>query len=394
MNENSRLTNLQVMVVTSDAQFAALEHAWNAVARHTVTPSVFLSHEWFTAAWAWRRLDSTLHTLAARDGERVVGLLPLISVQQPASASRSLEMLTVPDTQLCDLIAAPGDLDAVAEAFAAALAAQRDWDTLKLDHLMPHGASIRALAPAIARHGLRIDEQDGGRNAFVALNGAWNDYYNGRSRSLKKANNLAANRLKKAGEIRIEWLSASAGDEARFERALDTVIDISRRSWKRETGNALDQPGPQAFIRSLSRAAYAQGWLSLWLIYLDEQPLAMEYQLIYGSEVHALRADFDTQREEISPGSHLFRQLLERLFEHGLGRYYMGRGDNPYKKRWTDEGEPLRRMMVYHRTLRGQFAWLREVVLAPVVRTMRDRMMSLKKRARAVDAPPDNNAAP
>lgn len=80
----------------------------------------------------------------------------------------------------------------------------------------------------------------------------------------------------------------------------------------------------------MSQAAYAQGWLSSWLIYLDEHPLAMEYQLIYGSDVHALRADFDTQREKISPGSDLIRQLLERFFEHGLGPYYMGRGDNPY----------------------------------------------------------------
>lgn len=96
MNENSRPTKLQVVVVTSDAEFAALEHAWNAVARHTVTPSVFLSHKWCNAAWAWRRLDSTLHILAARDGERVVGVLLLISAQQTAGGSRSLEMLTVP----------------------------------------------------------------------------------------------------------------------------------------------------------------------------------------------------------------------------------------------------------------------------------------------------------
>jgi len=389
--KNPESTKLQVVIVTDHAEFAAFEDAWNATARQVDTPSVFLSHEWFNAAWAWRRLDSTLDTLIAREAGRVVGILPLIRNRHPRDGSRRLELLTVPDTQLCDLIAASGDLPDVTEAFAATLAARHDWDTLQLDYLLPHGASIRSFLPALVRHGLRFDDRDGGRNPFVALNGTWNDYYDRRSRSLKKASNLAANRLKKAGEIRVEWLAANTLDESHYRRALDGVIDISRRSWKRETGNTLDQPGPQAFIRSLSRAAYEQGWLSLWLIYVNEQPLAMEYQLVYGGDVHALRADFDTNCKEISPGSHLFRHLLERLFGHGLRRYYMGPGENPYKKRWTDKGEPLRRVTVYNRTLRGRLAWFREVVLKPILRTMRDRFTNPKKAARE-DKPAENNA--
>jgi hypothetical protein len=200
---------------------------------------------------------------------------------------------------------------------------------LRLDYLDPLGAACRFLLPALANAGLRVADSHRGGNPCIALEGAWSDYYNARSRSLKKSVNLASNRLHKAGAIRIEWITSGQVEQARFEQALDAAIGISGRSWKRETGNALDQPGPRAFIQALSQAAFRRGWASIWLLFIDERPLAMEYQLIHDGTVHALRADFDADCTDISPGAHLARHLLERLFGRGWHRYYLGPGDNP-----------------------------------------------------------------
>jgi hypothetical protein len=57
----------------------------------------------------------------------------------------------------------------------------------------------------------------------------------------------------------------------------------------------------------------------------------------------------------------------------------MGPGDNPYKLRWTDQSEGLRRATVYNRTLRGRLAWLREAVAKPVFHALRDRFGSPPK---------------
>ena len=222
---------------------------------------------------------------------------------------------------------------------------------------------------------MRTSALDRGGNPHVALDGSWEDYFIARSRSLKKAVNLASNRLHKAGDVRIEWATSEACDETRFECVLDSAIDVSRRSWKASTGNALDQPGPQAFIRALSRAAYRRGWASIWLIRVDERALAMEYQLIHDGNVHALRADFDAGCADISPGSHLSRHLLERLFGRGWHRYYLGPGDNPYKRRWTVDEEPLKRVIVYNRTWRGRRAWWFEEWVKPRLRAFRARLL-------------------
>lgn len=366
-----------VEVIALDEAFAALAVQWSGLAKTDTPFGVFLSHEWFSAAWAWRRLDSDLMVLAVRDGDLLIGLLPLVRSRSGKSLGRRLGWLAVPDTQVCDLLAVDGRQAEAADAIAHALANRRDWNTLHLDYLDPSGSTVALLLPRLARGGLAVCVREGGRNPYVELGGGWKAFYDTRSRSLKKANNLAANRLKKAGDVSIHLegtAEAGSAQSAQWRDAVDTTIEVSARSWKQSTGNSLDQPGPQAFIRTLSESAAARGWLSIWLLRLNGKPMAAEYQLVAGGNVHALRADFDAECVELSPGSHLFRTLLESLFDKGLSRYYMGPGENPYKLRWTDLGKPVSQAVVYNRTIGGRIAWLRDEFAIPLARRLRSRL--------------------
>lgn len=372
---------LAIIRVSGYAGFLELREPWNELAADR---SVFLRHEWFDAAWQWRGRDDAarLAILCAYRGTRLAGICPLIActVRSAGMARRMLEFLTVPDNQLCDIIAAESEQAAVADALAAELVARHgEWDVLRLSYLPEHALARSELARALEAHGIECRMTGTGGNPCISLETGWEDYYSTRSRSLKKANNLAANRLKKAGEIRIDWLQPGAALAAEAATALDAAIAISAGSWKRSTGNSLDNPGPQAFIRRLSELALEQGWLSLWLLALDGKPMAMEYQLVFGGKVHALRADFIDGSDEISPGSHLNRHQLEQLFGRGLHRYLMGPGDNPYKKRWTEEAEPLFQLDAYSPSARGRLAALWDLRIKPALRALKANMKQSKE---------------
>lgn len=382
---------LTVATVVDESAFDALREAWNTLAASSGANTVFYMHEWFAAAWAWRKQTARLFVLCAYRGSKLCGVLPLII--EPANEGplrvQRLELLTVPDTQVCDLIAAPEDATEVAASLAAELAQRSNqWDVMQLHYLSEGTLAGGALLHALAARGFHHETRDAGRNLLIPLDATWTEYYSTRGRSLKKANNLAANRLKKAGEIRVEWIEPGLGDGTAVEQALTTVIDVSRRSWKQETGRSLDRLGPQAFIRTLTQLAHARGWLSVWLIYINDQALAMEYQLVYEGKVHALRADFDAGCVEISPGSYLFRHLLETMCGRGLKRYYMGPGENAYKTRWSEDGDSMHSVYVYGKSLRGRMVWLNEAVLKPRARALRDKFGALRRRA---DAPIANS---
>ena len=380
---SSSTATVDVLRITEDAGFTTLRETWNRIATESPTASIFLTHEWFDSAWAWRRLDSALDLMVVRTPSQVIGILPTIRGKTATRRARTLQLLTVPDTQMSDVLAGTDALPRVADALAAALAHRRDWDLLELNYLIPDGGALRWLAPALRARGLSLEDHDGGRNTFIDLQGGWSDFYATRSRRLKKANNLAANRVKKAGEIRIERIVEGVADKPAMAAAIEAAIAISGRSWKQDTGNSLDQPGPRSFSTRLSELSLGRGWMSLWLMHLNGRPVAMEYQLIDNGRVHALRSDFDRDCEDASPGSYLFRHLLESSFDCDLRRYYMGPGDNAYKLRWTDQGDPLRRLIVYNRTLRGRLAWLRDAVVKPRLRNLRRKLTRDVKPARA-----------
>ncbi len=373
---------MQLRLVTRPDGFSALQPAWNRLYQNCTGRSLFLSHEWFDAAWQWGRLYGDLYILCCERNGELVGVLPLSrhSIGGRMASHRRLEFLAVPDTQRCDVIVADVDRAEVVAAFAGELRRrQSDWDMIRLRALAKNAVAVTELSQALREKGLHCDVKASTTNPWIAVDSSWTAYYATRTRSLKKALNLAANRLARSGTLSVHWLAPGTGEPADVDRTLDSITSISGRSWKTRTGNSLDNAGPQAFIRRLSHHAHRRGWLSTWILALDEAPVAMEYQLVADGDVFALRSDFDATLENLSPGSYLSRQMLEGLFDRGLKRYFMGPGDNAYKYRWTDASEPMYMMTVYGRSMRGRALAAWELGLREPARGIRDRLRRIQR---------------
>lgn len=377
--------NGSVCVIDTVDGFASLRDAWDRLLSDVRESPIFLCDDWFEAAWRWRTKAASLHILTYFEGTELKAVLPLVKQTWRIGTQRirALEFLSVPDTQHCDVVVARASRAAAARAFAEELAARyREWDVLRLGYLHDDSVATTELRSEFDCRGFRSALSATNANPFVCLDTTWNLYYDTRSRRLKKASNLAANRIERAGPVRIEWLSPGSGDAGDVERVIETIVGISAHSWKAQTGNSLDQGGPQQFIRRLSIAAHARGWLSVWILYLRDLPVAMEYHLVAEGNVYALRSDFDARCQDISPGSHLNRIALERLFGRGLKRYYMGPGANAYKYRWCDQATSMHKVDVFSRSLWGQLLASWETGVKPVAKRIRDRFNSGSARDR------------
>jgi CelD/BcsL family acetyltransferase involved in cellulose biosynthesis len=373
--------------VTDEAEFERLRQPWNELTSALERQSMFLRHEWFTAAWQWRKADGTLQLLCVYRGSGLVAVCPLIlrRHRKYGAAWRALEFLTVPDTQLCDVIVRFADRQSVAGAIAKALVdAEFPWDVLRLSYLEKGSAAGDPLRLALGSFRVGAEVAAGHSNPFIDLAGGWEAFYRGRSRRLKKANNYVANRIERAaGGAEVAWVNSSSA-EADVAQAVAAAVEISNRSWKQQTGNSLDQSGPNRFIRSISEFAHRNGWLSIWLLLIDAKPVAMEYQLIYDGQVHALRADYDQEFQDLSPGSYLNWKLLMKLFDADCDRYWMGPGENPYKFRWTDSVETLFETTAYNRRLRGRMLGVLDRRVMPTVKRL---LRGARAPARDADQP-------
>jgi len=362
--------DIGVTAVTDDAGFAALREQWNALADVSETGTVFLRHEWFDAAWQWLANDCERLILLVSRADRLIGIWPLVTRRrtQRKIGITAVEFLSVPDTQVCDAICAPRDHAEVVNALFGYLRDHgQSWDTVELTKLPSGSLTAGYLAEARGQGVASFEVTTDGSNPQVALDATWADYYATRSRRLKKGNNLVANRLKKKfDDIDMRWIRAGSADEQLVSEALETAVSLSGRSWKRKTGNSLDHSGPNAFISKLTAHALAEGWLSIWVLELDGRPAAMEYQLAFRGDVHALRGDFDDEFSSLSPGTFLNWRLLERLFDEDQKCYHMGPGDNAYKLRWAEQAPEQSRAIAYGRSLRGRYLYVVERRLRPL----------------------------
>lgn len=335
------------------AEAAPWREPWNALAQ-----GLFTRYEWFDAAWAWARRDAQCRVLLVLAGARLVGVLPA------CQRGRELQLITVPDTQFADVLLGP-EAQRVAAAMAQALARSGAWTRLRLTHLAPDG-QWQALAAALPAS-FRTQVEAYSRNLRIALDAPWAPYYAGLSKTVREKNKLAANRLARAGGVSAEW---RRGPEA--AAVLPEVVAISAASWKQETGLSLDQPGPGAFLARLAEHAAPAGWLSIWIARHQGQAAAMELQLIDEGAVYALRSDFRAEFAQVSPGTWLNWQLLERLSGQGWRDYFMGPGENAYKLRWTQSGATLMQLRAWHPGWRGCVSHWFDERFKPWARRLRD----------------------
>ena len=366
--------DLTIQCLSDPVMLAGRQKEWDQLASSLDGHQCFHHYAWFDAAWAWRRLqDWKLKILFFYHQDTLVGICPLMLgiTRYRAIPVRTLEFLTTPDTQFCDIICHRDKIQEVCEALAEWLKeASTPWTELNLSHIPATSPTCNCLRNALSRRGINAMLSRLGGNPYIELDKSWQTYYSTRSRRLKKGNNLVANKLSKSGTLSIQWLRGQTGDPP-LEKVLADVIQISAHSWKQTTGLSLDRDGPGAFIHSLSSHAHNRGWLSVWILRLDDQPIAMEYQLIHNGIVYALRADFDESYGHLSPGTYLNWQLLKALFGEGLKRYYMGPGNNAYKQRWMEGAQDLCRLTAYNRTATGWLWLMLHTRILPMARNIK-----------------------
>lgn len=373
-----------ISIIDSDACWRGSRRQIEAICAGAGAPA-FAAPDWIEAALEWQPRESSLCFAFAADTGDPAGFAPLVLVNQSVAGlpARTLQFVTVPDTQFVDIVCAPADANAFCTSLAALLIARKgQWDCLRLNYLSDADPNWQRLQEALAAMGVACTAAPAGSNPFVDLSGTFDAYYGARSRSLKKAVNLSTNRLAKLGTVSVDWLRGGEDIAAPLAEA----IRVSAISWKHETGNSLDQPGPQAFIERLTKSAARSGQLSLWLLRLDGKVIATEYQLIAGGNVHALRSDFDPAFAEASPGTFLNHHLLRQLFGQGLRRYYMGPGSNAYKLRWTDVGESMYSLTAYSPTARGRLLQWLEQSARPLARRWRERLQRTPGKAEETQA--------
>jgi len=287
--------------------------------------------------------------LASRDAQ-ILAVLPL-----HIAADGALMAMTSPYTCLQRVLIAPNLDDVTVQAIGAAFArhARRHGSGLLLDSLDADDPALAKLCHGLARGGLVVlgFPHFGNWHAVLPQPG-WAAYLASRDGALRETIRRRRAKLARDPAFRFEMISGGAA----LEPGIAAFEAVYAKSWK--------DPEPFAtFNAEMMRMSAGLGMLRLAVLWHGTQPVAVQYWLVANRCAQVLKLAHDGGFDAFSPGTVLTAWAISHLLDHdGVIELDFGRGDDGYKRLWTDTRRQRVGVMAANpRRLRGGLAILRHV---------------------------------
>jgi CelD/BcsL family acetyltransferase involved in cellulose biosynthesis len=319
--------------------FTALEDAreeWPALAERS--RNVFASWEWVTTWWrhfgGGRELAGAI---ARRPGGEPAAILPLYAYGR--TPVHVLRFIGHGPGDWLGPIHAPDDGELAAEALLAKFAGGR-WDILLAERLRPGGFSN--LGGTL----LRAD-------AFPILpfrGRSWDELLAEHSANFRQQVRRRERRLARAHRLSFRLTT----DPDRLDADLELLFALHDARWQ-GAGSGAFSGARRAFHHEFARLALARGWLRLWVMELDERPVAAWYGFRYANAECYYQSGRDPAHDAGSVGFVLLCHTIRAALEEGAEAYWFLRGDEGYKYRFAEE-DPGVRTVALASTRRGRAA--------------------------------------
>jgi CelD/BcsL family acetyltransferase involved in cellulose biosynthesis len=329
-------------LVTDLAEIEGLASEWRVLAEQRGNP--FVTPDWFVAWLKAYGPQYEPHVAVVRNPDgRLRGVVPLVASRE----HRRVTLLSCRGDRF-QPVAAAGDEEGVAQAAAAVLApGDRSFRSMVLDNVDSAAGWWEALARS-SPAGLTVVRRPETELPFVDLQGlTWDEYLAGRSRQLRNQLGRKMRALHRDHTVRLRRTS----QPEELIRDLDSLFALHQARWvDRGDNSAFDKPAVRRFHEMFARAALERGWLRLYLLEVDETPIAAQYGWLIGDRWSYLQAGLDPRWSRYSPGFLLLGETIREAIEQGASEYDLLLGDEAYKFRFATGSRHGRGIVLVRRT--------------------------------------------
>jgi CelD/BcsL family acetyltransferase involved in cellulose biosynthesis len=305
---------------------------WEALA--LASRNVFATPEWIRLWWECFGGSESLRLAAVRaPGGRLEALVPLVIRRRGPLRVARFAGHGIGD-MLGPIHASNGIGPTLLERVLAEVVT--DWDVFIGERLPGDGA----WAPALGAAELTRDS-----NPFLPLGRwpSWDDYLAGLSSKLRYE--MRHDEPSVARRHRIHFRTTR--DPGQLSSDLDVFFSLHEARW---TGRSSFTP-MEAFHRRFAAIALDRGWLRLWILEVDDRPVAARYDFEFGRVYNAYNGGRDPAWNKAGVGLVLRAHTMREALDDGVEEYRFLRGGEAYKKRFLTEDAGLV-------TIAGARTWL------------------------------------
>lgn len=311
----------RISIPTDGAAPGELDAEWRAIAEQR--GSAFMLPEWY-AAWMrhyGERADGRIMPVLDAD-RNLLGLMPLVQM------GGALRFAGANLGDRFQPIAPLRSEDAVAAAIAPQLEQAR---YVVLDHVDRSDRWPAAIQAASQRPLRRITTRTDVL-PFIDLAGlSWEDYLGSRSRNFRSQVRRKMRKLEREHDATFRRTE----DATELAADLDTFFELHDARWSPRGGSSLSSERARSFHRDFAASLLERGWLRLWFLELDGEPVATWYGWSFGGRYAYYLGGFAPEWTEQSVGFVLLAHTIRAATEEGADEYDLLRGGEEYKARFA-----------------------------------------------------------
>lgn len=333
---------LRVEIKRQPNDFHQLAPIWDDLLSRSSTNSLFLTHEWLSC-WMTTYLRSyPLFLVLVFEDTRLVGIGPFYLQPRGYFGLITLRELRV----LGAGEACPDHLDLLVDAQAAPEAARaiwhtlwrelrNEWDVIRCDAFDAHSTALAVFQKLSGDQPLCAASEVAEITAcpFIPIEGDFRAVMNRLGSKTRYNAGKSRRILEEKGNLVFEACTREE-DRAAF---MSMLIDLHQRTWQaRGLPGAFARPSFRQFHEMISQRFLAKGQLGLYVLRLDDTPLAATYGFDYCGVHYGYLMGMRTAVDpKVSMGHLIMAYMVEAVSERGCREFDMLRGDEPYKYHWT-----------------------------------------------------------
>lgn len=203
------------------------------------------------------------------------------------------------------------------------------WDILELNEFLLDSSETRELITFFTNAGF-ISTQKNNRHFYLPIQGDWQSYMGRLSQNLRGDLRRKVRRIERQGQLAFKHHS---GQEVTWGD-ISMIFKINAYGRYPYLYCSVEE---RAFQRELLALMSDQGWPDIFLLYINDQPVAYRYGFTFKGKFEDWRNGFNTQYYELSVGKVLLMLVIEDCFKRAYEGVDFLRGDEDYKIHWQTQ---------------------------------------------------------
>lgn len=329
------------MKVKETDDFQDLKETWNILLKcNLLGDNVFLTWEWLSTWWKHFKEGRKPLILLVEDKDEVLAIAPLMlsKYKLPMFGTiKKVEFLGARHSDYNNFIIVKKATQCLRLIISYLMDTIADWDWIELKEIpeTTENANYLEALFSYSPSNLKFKKRVCNICPYIKLPNSFDLLIKGLKKNMRQNLNKYLRKLSERHHVELKRY-----DEAGFsvKEAMEIFIKLNEKRWAlegRPGSFTSKEPSFRHFHIDVAELFAEKGWLGLYFLTADDEPVSAQYTFEYGHKMFYYLAGFDPQYAEYSVGNLIIRFLLERCITRGFKEYDMMRGDEPYKLLWT-----------------------------------------------------------